>query len=366
MKTFSRFFHSDAGGGVVLFLSAALALLTANSPLYGIYRNFFDGPTVFWINDLLMAVFFLMAGLEIKRECVSGALSTRTKAALPLIAAFCGMIVPALIYLLINRAQPINFNGWAIPSATDIAFALGVLALASSRVPASIKILLMAIAVMDDLGAILVIAIFYGGTLTTPFLIMALLATGALVALNRRKVAFAAPYIIMGLILWGALVKSGIHPTIGGVLLGFCIPMSRAKEWQDAITPWVVFGILPLFGFANAGVSLAGLDVSDLLHPVTLGIGLGLFLGKQIGIFGSIRALVAFKICPMPKGTNWAHIYGVSLLCGIGFTMALFIGGLAFPSAGMDAYIRLGVMGGSIVSGLLGYTVLHYAGSKRV
>lgn len=354
---------SDASGGVILMMAAVAAMLAANSPVAALYESFVATAHLA-INDFLMAIFFLLAGLEIKRECMVGALSSRARAALPLIAAICGMAVPALVYLGIVGGDAGAMRGWAIPSATDIAFALGVLALASSRVPAALKVLLMAIAVMDDLGAILVIAFFYTGGVAWVPLAGAAAASAVLVALNRMKVLAYTPYIAVGAVLWFALLKAGVHPTIGGVILGFCIPMPKVEKLEHALKGPVTFGILPLFAFANAGVSLAGLGLGDMLHPVTLAIAAGLFIGKQVGIFGAIWLMVKAGICALPQGVNWRHIYGLSLLCGIGFTMALFIGGLAFTDPAMGVYVRMGVIGGSILSGLLGYTVLSFAGSR--
>lgn len=328
-------------------------------------------PLILWINDLLMAIFFLYAGLEIKREFKVGALSSPRRAMLPLVAAAFGMLVPALIYLFINRAHPEFHHGWAIPSATDIAFAVGVLALASKRLPGSIKVLLLAIAVIDDLGAILVIAFFYTGAIGTGALAAAAVAALGLFILNRMNVSHYGPYFLIGFVLWVALLKAGIHPTIGGVLLGFAIPMidddhvySPLEALEHIIRPWVVFVILPIFAFANAGVSLEGLSWGDWLHPVTLGIAAGLFFGKQIGIFGSLYLMIKSPWFLMPSGARWSHLYGMSLLCGIGFTMALFIGGLAFAGHGMDAYVRMGVIGGSILSAVCGYIVLSMAAKK--
>lgn len=357
---FKAFFASDAAGGIVLMLSAALAMLAANSLLSGTY-TVFQEKTLLIINDLLMAFFFLYAGLEIKRELVVGALSSRQKAILPLIAAACGMIVPAIIYTYILREMPELHHGWAIPAATDIAFSLGVLALAASRLPPAIKVLLMAIAVMDDLGAILVIAFFYTDTLNLMPLLIAAIATMTLVVMNLKKVEHFAPYFAAAGVLGVGLFFAGIHPTIAGVTMGFCVPMHRAVRLQHHLHKPVTYLVLPLFGFANAGVSLAGIGMDDLFHPLALGIGLGLVAGKQIGIFGSIYMCVKTKLCVLPEGVTWLQVYGMSILCGIGFTMALFVGGLSFSNPAWDVYIRMGVIGGSVVSALLGYTVLNVA-----
>lgn len=390
MKALDRFFHSDISGGIVMMVAALVAVLIANSPFAGMYQAYLDQtltvgfttpegaatvafqkPLLLWINDLFMAIFFLFAGLEIKRELFRGALSSVKRATLPLIAAACGMAVPALVYLFVCRDAPEFHHGWAIPSATDIAFALGVLALASSRVPSSIKVLLMAIAVMDDLGAILVIAFFYSGAISVPALVVAALAALVLFAFNRLKITAYGPYFLIGFVLWAALFKAGVHPTIAGVILGFAIPMKDEdatfcplERLEHMLKPWVVFAILPVFAFANAGVSFAGLGVESLLHPVTLGIAMGLFFGKQIGIFGGVFLAVKSGLCHMPTRATWTHVYGMAMLCGIGFTMALFIGGLAFTDPAMGAYVRMGVMGGSVLSALAGYGLLYFAAPR--
>lgn len=345
-------------------MSAALAMLAANGPWQGNYVVFQE-KTMIVINDLLMAFFFLYAGLEIKRELKVGALSTKSKAVLPLIAAVCGMAVPAAIYLYILRDLPALNHGWAISSATDIAFSLGVLALAASRVPSALKVLLMAIAVMDDLGAIIVIAVFYTDSLNMMPLLMAVTAVAVLIGLNWKNVQAYAPYFAAAGFLGVALFMAGIHPTIAGATMGFCIPMNRVKALQHALHAPVTFGVLPLFGFANAGVSLTGIGMDDFLHPLTMGIALGLFAGKQIGIFGSLYICVKSGLCALPERVTWPQIYGMSALCGIGFTMALFVGGLAFGDPAWDVYIRMGVIAGSVVSALLGYTVLHCAPAFR-
>jgi len=358
MKSLYRFFHSDASGGVVLMLAAVLAMVVANSPLYPAYQAALK-PSLFWINDLLMAFFFLLAGLEIKRELKTGALSSPSRAFLPVAAAAGGMLVPALIFLAVNLDTPRFYHGWAIPTATDIAFALGALALVSSRVPVALKILLTAIAVIDDLGAILVIAVFYTDHLNVMALGLTALFSAALYGLNRFNVRSYMPYFMIGTGLWTAMLWSGLHPTLAGVILAFAIPTPDLKRLQNVIHPYVVFGVLPVFGFANAGVSLAGFDFGDLFHPVTLGIALGLFIGKQIGIFGTIYVLVKMRICALSDGLTWPQVYGMSLLCGVGFTMALFVGGLAFTGDTMAAYVRVGVLAGSLLSAVLGCTVLY-------
>lgn len=370
-------------------LASAVALIMANSSLYPLYDLLLnqtkftfgftatDGsfnlalskPVHLWINDALMAIFFFLVGLEIKREFVTGELSTRSRAILPFIAAIGGMAVPAALYYMVNHHTPENLSGWAIPSATDIAFALGVLALLGSKAPIRLKILLTAIAVIDDLGAIIIIAIFYAGELNYQALYVAAAAIIALYALNRRGISATAPYIIIGIILWVCILKSGIHATLAGVITAMFIPIVCRKNPQYSpceslihnLHPWVAFAILPIFGFANAGVPFTGMGFHSLFDPVTLGIILGLTIGKQIGIFCMIYLCIKSGLCPMIKGVTWLHLYGVALLCGIGFTMSLFIGGLAFDDLQHQASIRLGVLVGSIISGVLGFMVLYFA-----
>jgi NhaA family Na+:H+ antiporter len=322
-------------------------------------------PFLLWINDGLMAIFFFLVGLEIKREVLRGELSSIDKAILPLVAAVGGMAGPALIYLWINAGNAQTMNGWAIPAATDIAFALGILALVGSRVPASLKVLLLAIAVIDDLGAIVIIALFYSSDLSTGALTFSLLAFVIAVAMNRMGVKKSWPYIVLGIIMWVAVLKSGVHATLAGVLIALTIPIkeedgdkSMLHRMEHDLHGWVTFLILPLFAFANAGVSLAGLSVSMLFDPLPLGIALGLFFGKQIGVFGTAWIAIKTGIANMPARVNWVHLYGVAGLTGIGFTMSLFIGALAFDGNDMADKVRLGVLMGSIASGILGYTVL--------
>ena len=386
-----EFFRLEAAGGIMLVLASALALIVANTGLYPFYDYIFHGmqfrvgfsdfegfnfeirkDLLHWINDGLMAVFFLLVGLEIKREMVVGELSSRSKAVLPILAAVGGMVLPAAIYLFINRASPETMAGWAIPCATDIAFALGVLSLLGNRVPLSLKILLTAIAIIDDLGAIVIIALFYTADIHINALTFAALPIMGLFLLNRYQVARRAPYILMGLILWAAVLQSGVHATMAGVITALFIPLrvpderrSPAQRLEHDLHPWVVFLILPLFGFANAGVPFEGMGIDSLFDPVTLGIILGLIVGKQLGIFGTIWLAIKTGLCPKPEGTHWKHLYGVSILCGIGFTMSLFIGGLAFAGQDMQASVRLGVLVGSLISAAAAYILLRTSGPQN-
>lgn len=381
-QALQSFFKWESAGGILLVFFGLVALVVANSPLYPLYDDILNHtkagviihkPILLWINDGLMAVFFFLVGLEIKREFVAGELSSRARALLPFLGAAGGMAFPAAIYWWINRETPSDLAGWAIPSATDIAFALGVLSLLGRRVPLALKILLMAIAVIDDLGAIIIIALFYSGPIYMIPLGIVAACLLALLALNRRGVHAQAPYIALGLIMWLALLKSGIHPTLAGVWTAMFIPMSapQGKEKSPCETmihvlhPWVAFGILPLFAFANAGVPFTGMGLHSLAEPVTLGIIAGLVIGKQLGIFGTLFAAIKTGISPMPAGTTWAQLYGMSILCGIGFTMSLFIGGLAFDDLAHQASIRLGVLSGSAISAVIGYIVLRACAAQK-
>ena len=389
-----EFFQMASAGGIMLVIAAVIALIIANSPLYPFYDYILNGmkfkigfdsidgqgfelevkkSILLWINDGFMAIFFFLVGLEIKREVVSGELSTRARALLPAIAAVGGMIVPAAIYYYINIDSPENLNGWAIPAATDIAFALGVLSLLGSKAPVRLKILLTAIAVIDDLGAILIIAFFYTSNLAIEPLYFGAVALVGLLILNMRHVSGTAPYIILGTILWVAVLKSGVHATLAGVATALFIPMtcpkrpdfSPVKHLEHALHPWVAFGILPIFALANAGVPFTGMGLHSLLDPVTLGIILGLVVGKQVGIFSFLWLTIKSGLSPLPKGVGWYHLYAVSALCGIGFTMSLFIGGLAFDDLAHQASIRLGVLVGSIVSATFGFLLLYYGPSAK-
>jgi Na+:H+ antiporter, NhaA family len=383
-----QFFQLEASGGILLVLAALLALIVANSPAYSFYSyilndikfnvGFSDamgqGPflqksILLWINDGFMAIFFFLVGLEIKREVMRGELSSKDRALLPLFGAIGGMAVPALIYLFINQDNPENIRGWAIPAATDIAFALGVLALVGSRAPVSLKILLTAIAILDDLGAVIIIAVFYTASVQMTALYVAAVALLINILMNLRNVSRIAPYILVGFVCWVAMLKSGVHPTIAGVATALCIPLSCIRDPDrnpcesliHYLHPWVAFMILPVFAFANAGVPFTGMTWQSFLNPITLGIAAGLFVGKQIGIMIPLFLAIKSGLCRMPTGANWLHIYGVTILCGIGFTMSLFIGKLAFDGLDQQAAIRLGVLTGSVLSALWAYIILRLA-----
>jgi len=390
-KSVARFFKMESAGGIVLIFAAALALIMSNTPLSRFYDHLLHMPVsimfgdvglakplLLWINDGLMAVFFFLVGLEIKREMLCGHLSSKDKALLPLIAAVGGMALPALVYYLVNHNHPENLHGWAIPSATDIAFALGILSLLGSRVPVSLKILLTAIAVIDDLGAVIIIALFYTGSLSTTALAFAAFFIAALFLLNRRGVNSRGAYLLVGLCLWLAVLKSGVHATLAGVVTALFIPHrapddnaadydapSMLARMEHALHPWVAFFIMPVFAFANAGVPLKGLTLDALLQPLPLGIAAGLFIGKQLGIFLSVYAAVKSGLCSMPQQTGWRHIHALSLLCGIGFTMSLFIGTLAFQDPSFAAPVRLGVLGGSTLSAVAGYLLMRKASPRQ-
>jgi NhaA family Na+:H+ antiporter len=376
LSVLRSFLDSEASGGLVLMAAAALALVVANSPLAPAYfgaLHAYIGPlsVSHWINDGLMAVFFLLVGMEIKRELLEGELSDARAAGLPVVGAIGGMVVPAAFYAAINWGDAVAMRGWAIPTATDIAFALGVMSLLGRSVPASLKILLTAIAIIDDLGAIAIIAVFYTDNLSILSLVLAAIALAALALLNRSGVRSLTPYMLVGLVLWVCVLKSGVHATLAGVATGFAIPLAaKADEesplrWlEHALHPWVAYLVLPAFAFANAGVSLQGLSAAAMLEPVTLGILLGLFVGKQIGVFGALWLAIKAGWGRMPEGANWTQLYGLGLLCGIGFTMSLFIGGLAFDDAAHGVQVRIGVLAGSILAAVVGAALLKGAGKR--
>jgi NhaA family Na+:H+ antiporter len=375
------FFEHEAAGGIVLIVSAALALLLVNSPMAWLYDALLgtpvviqigalaiDKPLLLWINDGLMAVFFFLVGLEIKREIVEGRLSSPRRAAFPIVAALGGMFAPAMIYFWLNHGDAVALRGWAIPAATDIAFAVGILALLGSRVPVALKVFLLALAIIDDLGAIVIIAVFYSSELSLPVLGIAAAGTAVLGYLNFRGVTRTAPYLVTGLIVWVCVLKSGVHATLAGVIVALFIPLkaedesgkSPLKRIEHDLAPWVSFGVMPLFAFANAGVALHGLSVLDLFGGIPLGVALGLFLGKQLGIMTFLWGAVRLGIARLPEGIGWVHIYGVSVMSGIGFTMSLFIGTLAFSDPEHSAGVRIGVLSGSIASALVGYLILRF------
>jgi NhaA family Na+:H+ antiporter len=379
------FLKLESASGILLVTAGVLAMIAANTPLADLYQSVLSvrfsiqlgeiglaKPLVVWVNDLLMAIFFLLVGLEIKREVTMGELSDAAKVALPAIAALGGMVVPASIYAAVNWNDPLGIRGWAIPSATDIAFALGVLSLFGPRVPVGLKVFLMTLAVLDDLGAIVIIALFYTSDLSVLALLLAGLAVGGLAALNRLGVMRIAPYILVGLVLWTCVLKSGVHATLAGVVTALFVPARDPAHpehppltrLEHALHPGVAVGILPVFAFANAGVNLAGLGLDDLLQPIPLGIVLGLVVGKQAGVFAFAWLAVKLGLARLPSGVDLRHVYGIAVLCGIGFTMSLFIGMLAFENAAAGEVIvidRLGVLAGSLISAFAGYAVLQFA-----
>ncbi|PBQ13588.1 Na+/H+ antiporter NhaA [Pseudomonas syringae] len=369
----TRFFAAESAGGLVLMAAALAALIVANSPLADSYfaalHAVFAGLSVsHWINDGLMAIFFMLVGLEIKREVLAGQLASWNQRALPGFAALGGMVVPALIYVAFNWGRPDTIGGWAIPAATDIAFALGVLSLLGKRVPLSLKIFLSALAILDDLGAVLIIALFYTSDLSIPMLLAALGSIAVLVALNRLGVKKLLPYLIVGALLWFFMLQSGIHATLAGVALALCIPLGKPDEearspllhLEEKLHPWVAFAVVPIFGFANAGVSLSGITADKLVDPVPLGVALGLLVGKQVGIFAMAALAIRAGLARLPDGSNWGQLYGVAALCGIGFTMSLFIGALAFPGTPeLVDEVKVGVLIGSVLSAVLGVVVLR-------
>ncbi|WP_429091911.1 Na+/H+ antiporter NhaA [Aeromonas rivipollensis] len=383
---FKRFLKLESASGIILILAALLAIGLANSALAEHYQSFLNTqvqvriaaldinkPLLLWINDGFMAIFFLLVGLEVKREMLEGALSSRVQATFPAIAAVGGMLAPALIYAFFNYEDEVTRAGWAIPAATDIAFALGVMALLGKRVPTSLKVFLLALAIMDDLGVIIIIALFYTQQLSLTALAVGILATLALLWMNRRGEDRIGLYMLVGLVLWVAVLKSGVHATLAGVIVGFMIPISGKryasplKHLEHVLHPWSAYLILPLFAFANAGVSLDGIQLSDLLSPVPMGIILGLFIGKPLGIFTISWLSVKLGIAQLPSGVNFKQIFAVSILCGIGFTMSMFIASLAFEHGGLDygSYSRLGILVGSTLAAVIGFIALRISLPNR-
>lgn len=378
MKPVSDFFSSPIAGGIVLILASLAAIIVANSPLSEEYESLLAlkaaGLSVeHWVNDALMAVFFMMVGLEIKRELLTGQLATWSQRALPGFAALGGMAVPALIYTGFNVGHGDALAGWAIPAATDIAFALGVLALLGSRVPPSLKIFLSALAILDDMGAVAIIALFYTSDISLIMLGAAALMVVLLLLLNRAGVTRLLPYLAVGCLLWFFMLQSGVHATIAGIVLAFCIPLRTTDRenkvpldrLEHAINPWVTFLILPLFGFANAGVALSGMTMDDLLSSVPVGVALGLFIGKQVGIFGLSLLAVRLGLARRPDNSSWTQVYGVSVLCGIGFTMSLFIGNLAFAGDTLLIdEVKVGVLVGSLLAVVTGMLILRFSSAS--
>jgi len=379
ISVFREFLDSEASGGIILIAAAVLALIVANSPLAEPYfhaLHVYLGPLslLHWINDGLMAMFFLLVGLEIKREMLDGQLSTWSRRALPGIAAAGGMVAPALVYLAINKNNPAALSGWAIPTATDIAFALGVLSLLGNRVPASLKVFLTALAIIDDLGAVIIIALFYTSGLALGWLAAAFAVIALLIVLNRMGVLSLTPYVVLGIVLWVFVLKSGIHATLAGVALALTVPLrvspgiahdleaSPLHRLEHALHKVVPFLIIPVFGFANAGVSLAGASFSNLVEPLTLGVAAGLVVGKLVGVFGASALAIGLKFAELPRNAGWIHMLGIALLCGIGFTMSLFIGLLAFPAGEALQYaVKVGILAGSLLAAVLGVAVLLMA-----
>ncbi len=385
-----EFIQKESSSGIILIVVTLLALVLQNSFLSDFYTHFLHlpvqitfgsfgvaKPLLLWVNDGLMAIFFFLVGLEVKREVLEGELSSKKQVVLPLIAALGGMLVPALIFILFNQKDAFAMQGWAIPTATDIAFALGILSLLGKRVPISLKVFLMALAIIDDLGAIMIIALFYTSHLSITSLVIALLCLAVLMALNKYNVTSKSAYIVVGIILWLSVLKSGVHATLAGVVLAFTIPLysldshkkrfSMLKEMEHSLHPWVAFFILPLFAFVNAGVDLRGLEISALFSNVSLGIMLGLFLGKQLGVFGFSFLAIKLKLAVLPQGASFKQLYGLAILTGIGFTMSLFVNSLAYQDSDIFHYAdKLAILLGSFTSGILGYLFLWLVSKKEI
>lgn len=375
-----EFIAQETSAGIILFCAAVAAMVAVNSALNPHYLAFLDipvaiqfggfeiaKPLALWINDGLMAIFFFLVGLEVKRELMEGQLSSVEQASLPLIAAVGGMALPAAVFVYFNWSIAENINGWAIPAATDIAFALGVLALLGKHAPVSLKILLLAIAIIDDIGAIIIIALFYTAEVSSTSLMLAGVGTVILFVMNRMGVVRIAPYVLVGAFLWVCVLKSGVHATLAGVVAALAIPLnakdgsSPLKHLEHILHPWTAFLVLPIFAFANAGVALAGLRISDLMAPLALGIAAGLVVGKQLGVFGFMFLATKVGLVQRPAGVSWLQLYGLACLTGIGFTMSLFIGNLAFADPEQIETVKLGVISGSVISGVLGYCLLRFA-----
>jgi NhaA family Na+:H+ antiporter len=378
----SGFFKLESAGGIILMLAAAAAMLLANTPLQSYYKLLLDTPVeirisaleiakplLLWINDGLMAVFFFLVGLELKRELVEGELSNKRNIILPGVGAIGGMVLPTLIYAYFNNGDSAAMKGWAIPAATDIAFALGILSLLGSRVPSGIKVFLTSVAIFDDIGAILIIAFFYTSKISLPALLVAACCIPILFFLHKRGTESKSIYLLIGIILWVAMLKSGVHATLAGVIVAMFIPIksktesdySPLKSLEHDLHPVVAFFVLPVFAFANAGIRFVNIGIEHIFHAVPMGIALGLFIGKQAGVFGLSWLFIKLKLTSLPSGMSWKSLYGTALLCGVGFTMSLFIGSLAFEETGANLFFdeRLGIILGSLVSGIIGYLVLR-------
>lgn len=387
LSTIQNFLKQEASSGIILMFAAVFAMILANSPWASYYDLLLDVPVVIavgsfeiakplllWINDGLMALFFFLVGLELKREFLEGNLSEPSQVALPAIAAVGGMVAPALFYVVLNYNDPAAINGWAIPTATDIAFALGILAIIGSKVPLQLKVFLTSLAIFDDLGAIIIIALFYTDQLSMLSLVVSAVVISILFGLNRKGVTSTSPYIFLGIVLWVAVLKSGVHATLAGVVLAFFIPIkgddgepSPLKSLEHNLHSTVAFIVLPIFAFANAGINFTGIGIDQIVAPVPLGIIAGLLLGKQLGVFGFCFIAIKLGLAKLPENVNWQLLYGVALLCGVGFTMSLFIGSLAFEQSSDSPLFqdRLGIVIGSLISGVLGYFVIKNGLNKQ-
>ena len=382
MSSHNQKVNTELVGAFLLFGAAVLAIVVKNSSLHtyyhllettegyiGIGQFMLKKNIVHWVNDGLMALYFLLVGLEIKREVVAGTLSNKANIIIPSLVAFCGLLVPAIIYIAINITHPQYLNGWAIPTTTDIAFTLGIIALLGSRVPLQLRILVTTIAIFDDIAAIVIIALFYSHSLSPLALILAGLCLGGLIIINRLRITHLSPYIVLGGMLWVCVLESGVHATLAGVAIAMCIPHHREKsllvQLENTMTPWVIFLVVPLFAFANAGISFEGFSFNMFFNPITLGIMLGLFVGKQIGIFSSLWLFSKTSYFNLGRNLTTAQLYGIGMVCGIGFTMSLFIGTLAFESTLKTNAVKIGVLSGSLLSGLFGYLLLKYSLSGR-
>lgn len=387
VQRWKQFIQTDASSGIILVIAAALALLMANSFFSVNYNSFLafpvsvtlgtfeiSKPLVLWVNDGLMALFFFVVGLEIKRELFYGQLSSPDQVVLPFLAAVAGIVFPALIYAAFNYQDAVAMNGWAIPSATDIAFALGIFILFGKHLPPSLKLFLLSVAIIDDIGAVIIIAIFYSQDLATNSLIIASVGLVALFIFNRLELENKTPFILVSIVVWAAVLKSGVHATLAGFAVAWFIPIARkeaesmSSQIEHGLHPWIAFFVLPLFAFANAGVSLTGATVEELFTPISIGIIGGLFIGKQIGIFAACYVAIKLKLCRLPKDATWMQLYGVCLLCGVGFTMSLFIGSLAFEEQGLgyQTQVKVGVLVGSLISAVAGAWLIRKSSQKLI